>query len=161
MKITIAFLSILFLFITAVYATNLPIRGIARGDSKVKVGDKAPLITQELINANKEGRVIILMLGYPNHCPWCDRMERYLSTMMKDEENFGNRTAFIQAQIEHAKMIAPPDEGVRLKEAFGVEGQPWLFIIDKQGTVRFIYKVFAGISDVKENVRELLEEGKK
>ncbi|MBI5970400.1 MAG: hypothetical protein HY884_04530 [Deltaproteobacteria bacterium] len=139
-------------------ATNLPLRGIARGESKIRVGDIAPLILKELEDANREGKVIVLMLGFPDHCPWCDRMDRYIYAMMKDTKNFNNRVFFLQKQIEHAKMIVPPPEGVRLKEAYGVQGQPWLFIIDKSGHVRFIYKVFAASEDIKENIEGLLKE---
>lgn len=138
------------------YATNLPIRGIARGESKIKVGDKAPLITGELEMAHKEGKVIALMLGYQTHCPWCDRMDRYIRFIMKNSNDFDNRVAFIQTQIEHAKMIAPPPEGERLKEAYGVEGQPWLFIIDKSGTVQHVYKIFISSDVFIKNISELL-----
>ncbi|MBI3399335.1 MAG: hypothetical protein HY026_08945 [Deltaproteobacteria bacterium] len=145
---------------TVSHATDLPIRGIARGESKIKVGDMAPLVTSELQDAHKEGKVIALQLGYPSHCPWCDRMDRYIREIMKDTNNFDNRAIFIQTQIEHAKMIAPPEEGIRLKAAYGVEGQPWLFIIDKQGKVRYIYKIFVGSDVFKRNIKELLEEEK-
>lgn len=139
------------------YATDLPIRGIARGESKIKAGDNAPLITDELKDANKQGKVIALMLGYQSHCPWCDRMDRYIREIMKNTNNFDDRAVFILTQIEHAKFIAPPEEGVRLKEAYGVEGQPWLFIIDRQGTVRFVYKIFVSSDVFKRNIEELVE----
>ncbi|MBI5048023.1 MAG: thioredoxin family protein [Deltaproteobacteria bacterium] len=143
---------------TVSYATDLPIRGIARGESKIKAGDNAPLVTPELEKAHKQGKVIALQLGYSSHCPWCDRMERYIREIMKNTNNFDNKAVFIMTQIEHAKMIAPPDEGVKLKEAFGVEGQPWLFIIDQTGTVRFIYKIFVGSDTFTRNIKELLGE---
>lgn len=148
------------LFTASAFATDLPIRGIARGESKIKVGDKAPLVTAELDTAHKERKVIALMLGYQSHCPWCDRMDRYIRVIMKDTNNFDNRAVFILTQTEHAKMIAPPPEGIRLKEAYGVEGQPWLFIIDRQGTVRFVYKIFVSSDVFKKNIKELLGEGK-
>ena len=145
-------------FITVSHATELPIRGIARGESKIKVGDKAPLATTELENAHKEGKVIALQLGYSSHCPWCDRMERYIREIMKETNNFDDKAVFIQTQIEHAKLIPPPEEGVKLKEAFGVEGQPWLFIIDKKGVVRYVYKIFVASGVFKKNIEELLKE---
>lgn len=138
------------------YATDLPLRGIARGESKIKVGDMAPLITEELARAHEEGKVIALMLGYQTHCPWCDRMDRYIRVIMKETNRFDNRVSFVQTQIEHAKMIAPPPEGLRLKEAYGVEGQPWLFIIDKEGTVRYVYKIFISSDVFIKNINELL-----
>lgn len=143
------------------FATDLPIRGIARGESKIKAGDKAPLVTPELENANKQGKVIALMLGYQSHCPWCDRMDRYIREIMKDTNNFDNRAVFILTQTEHAKMIAPPKEGIRLKETYGVEGQPWLFIIDQNGVVRFVYKLFVSSDVFRKNIKELIEEGEK
>ncbi len=148
------------LFIPASLATELPIRGIARGESKIQVGDKAPLVTSELEDASKQGKVIALQLGYSSHCPWCDRMERYIREIMKETNNFDNRAVFIQTQIEHAKLIPPPEDGVKLKEAFGVEGQPWLFIIDKKGIVRFVYKIYVSSDVFKKNIEELLGEGK-
>lgn len=151
-------LTVFFILSSHAFATELPIRGIARGESKIKVGDKAPLITPELENAHKQGKVIALMLGYPSHCPWCDRMDRYIYVMMKETNDFDNRVKFIQVQTEHAKLIPPPEQGVRLKEAYGIEGQPWLFIIDKKGTMRFIYKIFVTSDVFKRNVEELLGE---
>lgn len=142
------------------YATDLPLRGIARGEPRVKVGDKAPLITTELKQAHEEGKVIALMLGYPSHCPWCDRMDRYIREIMEETNNFDNRAVFIIKQTEHAKLIIPPEEGVTLKEAFGVEGQPWLFIIDKKGVVRFIYKIFVSSDVFRKDIEGLLKENK-
>lgn len=146
-------------FIPSAFATNLPIRGIARGEPKIKIGDKAPLTTPELERAHKKGKVIALQLGFPPHCPWCDRMDRYINEIMRETNNFDERVVFIQTQIEHAKMIAPPPEGIELKNAYGVEGQPWLFMIDKEGTVRFIYKIFVGSDTFRKNIREILGEG--
>ncbi|MBI5039355.1 MAG: hypothetical protein HZC13_06305 [Nitrospirae bacterium] len=146
----------LILFSFPAYASNLPIRGQARGESKIKVGDKAPLITEELQSAHEGGKVIALMLGYQTHCPWCDRMDRYIRVIMKATNSFDDRVSFVQTQIEHAKMIAPPAEGLRLKEAYGVEGQPWLFIIDKGGTVRYVYKIFISSDVFIKNINELL-----
>jgi thioredoxin-related protein len=146
----------LILFSIPVYATNLSIRGMARGESRIKVGDKAPLITEELQRAHEEGKVIALMLGYQTHCPWCDRMDRYIRYIMKKVDNFDNRVAFIQTQVEHAKMIPPPPEGEKLKAAYGVEGQPWLFIIDKAGTVQYVYKIFISSDVFVKNISGLL-----
>lgn len=142
------------------YGTELPIRGIARGESKIKVGDRAPLLIPDMIKAHEEGKVIALMLGYPSHCPWCDRMDRYIYVIMKEMNNFDHRAVFIQRQTEHAKMILPHPEGAQLKAAYGVEGQPWLFIIDKQGIVRHVYIAFVPGEIFKDNITELLEEGK-
>lgn len=147
-------------FPSSAYGTELPIRGIARGEPKVKVGDQAPLLIPEMIQAHQEGKVIALMLGYPSHCPWCDRMDRYIYVIMEETSHFNHRAVFIQRQTEHAKMILPHPEGVQLKAAYGAEGQPWLFIIDNQGTVRFIYMVFVPGEVIKQNIMELLEEGK-
>lgn len=145
---------------SSAYGTDLPIRGIARGESRIKVGNKAPLLIPEMIQAHEEGKVIALMLGYPSHCPWCDRMDRYIYVIMQETHNFDQRAVFIQRQTEHAKMILPHPEGVQLKAAYGVEGQPWLFIIDKQGIVRFIYIAFVPGEIFKQNITELLGEGK-
>ncbi|OGW01804.1 MAG: hypothetical protein A2889_04275 [Nitrospinae bacterium RIFCSPLOWO2_01_FULL_39_10] len=153
-------ISLFFQFPNSAVATELPLRGIARGEPKIKVGDKSPLITPDLEKANKEGKVIALMLGYQTHCPWCDRMDRYIRYQMEETKNFDNRVVFIMWQTEHAKMIAPPDEGIKLKEAFGTEGQPWLFLIDKEGIVRYIYKMFVSGDVFKRSILELLGEKK-
>jgi thioredoxin-related protein len=141
-------------------ARDLPIRGQPKGESKIKVGDKAPLITPDLEKAHNEGKVIALMLGYQTHCPWCDRMDRYIRHVMEETKDFNNRFAFSRWQIEHAKMIAPPDEGIELKKAYGVEGQPWLFLIDKEGTVRYIYKQFISGDKFERLIYEILGEKK-
>ncbi|MBI2876465.1 MAG: thioredoxin family protein [Candidatus Tectomicrobia bacterium] len=139
--------------------TELPIRGIARGESKIKVGDKAPLVIPEMVTAHQAGKVIALMLGYSSHCPWCDRMERYIYAVMEETKSFGGQAVLIERQTEHAKMIPPHPEGLKLKAAYGVEGQPWLFLIDRQGMVRFVYPVFVPGDLFQQNVAELLQEG--
>ena len=153
-------ISLFFQFPNSAVATELPLRGIARGEPKIKVGDKSPLITPDLEKANKEGKVIALMLGYQTHCPWCDRMDRYIRYQMEETKNFDNRVVFIMWQTEHAKMIAPPDEGVELKKAYGVEGQPWLFLIDKEGIVQYVYKQFVSGDKFERSIYEILGEKK-
>lgn len=148
--------SLLFLG-TPAFSTDLPIRGIARGESKIKVGDKAPLLIPDLEKAHADGKAIILMMGYPSHCNWCDKMDRYIRTLMSDTDNFAGKAAFIMVQIGQTKMIQPPEEGIKLKEAYGVDGQPWLFIIDKTGTVRYIHKMFVSSETLKKEIEELSE----
>lgn len=142
------------------WARELPIRGQPIGESKIKVGEKAPLITPDLEKAHNEGKVIVLMLGYQTHCPWCDRMDRYIRHQMEETKDFDNRVVFSRWQTEHAKLIPPPDEGVELKKAYGVEGQPWLFLIDKEGIVRYIYKQFIAGDKFKRLIYEILGEKK-
>ncbi|MBI5747898.1 MAG: hypothetical protein HZA00_02150 [Nitrospinae bacterium] len=157
---TLYFSVMLFLFHSLSTAIDLPIRGQPKGEPKIKVGEKAPLITPDLEKANKEGKVIALMLGYQTHCPWCDRMDRYIRHVMEETKNFDNRVVFSRWQVEHAKMIPPPDEGVKLKEAFGTEGQPWLFLIDKEGIVRYVYKQFVSGDKFERSIYEILGEKK-
>ena len=109
-------LSLLFLG-TPAFATDLPIRGIATGESRIKVGDKAPLVIPDLEKAHAEGKAIILMMGYPTHCGWCDKMDLYIRPLMSDTDNFAGKAVFIMVQTGHTKMILPPEEGVKLKEA--------------------------------------------
>lgn len=154
---TVYLLILTFLFFgTPVFATDLPIRGIAKGESKVKVGDKAPMVNPDLEKAHADGKVIILMMGYPSHCPWCDKMDRYIRQLMSDTDNFAGKAVFIMVQTGQTKMIQPPEEGIKLKEAYGVDGQPWLFIIDKAGTVRHIHKVFVSTESLKKEIEELM-----
>jgi len=143
---------------TQAFATNLPIRGIARGEPGTKVGDKAHLTTPALKKAHEEGKVIALMLGRPAHCPWCDKMDRFIYTIMKETNNFDNRAVFIQVQTEIFKMVHPGPEGRKLKKAYGVKGQPWLYIIDKEGIVRYLYKIFTSRDVFKKNMLELIKE---
>ena len=157
---TIYFSVSFFLLSSLSLARDLPIRGQPVGESKIKKGDKAPLITPDLEKAHNEGKVIALMLGYQTHCPWCDRMDRYIRHVMEETKDFNNRVAFSRWQTEHAKMIAPPDEGIELKKAYGVEGQPWLFLIDKEGTVRYIYKQFISGDKFERTIYEILGEKK-
>lgn len=156
MAVYLFIFSLLFLG-TPAFSTDLPIRGIARGESKIKVGDKAPLVIPDLEKAHADGKAIILMMGNPSHCPWCDRFDRHIRTLMSDTKDFANRVAFIIVQTENFKMIQPPEEGVKLKEAYGVEGMPWLFIIDKAGAVRNIYKIHVSMELLKKEIEDLLE----
>ncbi|MBI3599018.1 MAG: thioredoxin family protein [Nitrospinae bacterium] len=138
--------------------TRMPVRGQPKGEPKIKKGEKAPMAIPEMEEAHKNGKVIALMLGMPSHCPWCDRMDRYIRHVMETTKNFDNQAVFIMRQSEWAKLIPPDEEGVKLKEVLGVEGQPWLFLLDKEGLVRYIYKQFVSGDKFERSMYEILGE---
>ena len=62
-------LAIILLFLTFYHLTaNSVIRSAPEGKPFVELGDKAPLLTDELIKAHEEKKIILLMFGNPDHC---------------------------------------------------------------------------------------------
>ena len=75
MKISLLKLFILLSFLAFLSSfAEAGLRGMPEGKSNVQVGDKAPLVTEELQKAHEEGKVILLMFGNIDHCIYCEKV---------------------------------------------------------------------------------------
>ncbi len=104
--------------------------------SRVKVGEKVTL-TETLKKANKEGKVIVLvLLSNPMQCNHCDSL---ISLLEKETEPYKKDAAFITAGGQDM-LGASSEETIALKKLYGfvTMGEPWTFIIDKEGVLRKI-----------------------
>lgn len=79
-----------------------------------------------LDQALKEGRPIVIAFATPAHCTVCDKQLQMLSAMM--DKYKGQGVVFL-----HMDQYQNPGAFV----AFRVSGEPWTFLIDEQGIVRF------------------------
>lgn len=111
------------------------LRGLPEGKSKVAVGDMAPLDTADLKAAHKEGKVILLMFGNPDHCIYCEKVWGNINAMMPE---YVKDVAGILKRHRASKFWGPESEDAALGERYGAIGEPWLFIIDRKGVVRNI-----------------------
>jgi thiol-disulfide isomerase/thioredoxin len=79
-----------------------------------------------LDKALQEGRPIVIGFATPAHCTVCDKQLQMLSAMMDKYEEAG--VVFL-----HMDQYQNPGAYI----AFRVTGEPWTFLIDEQGVVRF------------------------
>jgi thioredoxin-related protein len=104
---------------------------------KIKVGDVAPLGQGAVKKAHDDGKGIILMFGDPGHCIFCEKTWEAVNIVAPKYSN--DATAFIK-NYRLADFNPPAAEDVELAAKYGVVGEPWIFIIDKTGIVRTIFK---------------------
>ncbi len=119
---------------------------------KVKVGEKAPF-TDILKKANDEGKIIVLvLLSNPIQCNKCDEL---MSLLEKEAEPYKKDAAFITAGGQDI-IGAASEETISLKKLYGfvTMGEPWTFIIDRQGVLR---KIFIGLFN-RQELKDILDE---
>jgi len=119
--------------------------------SKVKVGEKAPL-TETLKKVNEEGKIIVLVL-FPGPIG-CNRCDTILSLLEKEAERYKGYAVFITAGGQDI-LGAMGKETIELKRAYGfvTMGDPWTFIIDREGILR---KIFMGLFNAEE-LKEVID----
>lgn len=71
------------------------------------------------------GKPIVLEFATPGHCTVCDKQLQMLKAMMA---KYGDRVVFL-----HMDQYQNPGAFI----AFRVKGDPWTFVIDEEGIVRF------------------------
>jgi thiol-disulfide isomerase/thioredoxin len=75
--------------------------------------------------ALRTGKPIVLEFATPGHCTVCDGQLQMLKALM---ERYGSKVIFL-----HMDQYENPGAFV----AYGVKGDPWTFVIDKKGIVRY------------------------
>lgn len=105
--------------------------------SKVKVGEKAPL-TDSLKKAHEDGKaIVLLLLSNPMQCEKCEEMDK----LIKEEvEKVKDNVVCIKKGGQDI-LGAGDEETSQLKKLYGFVtiGQPWTFIIDKEGILKKIF----------------------
>ena len=143
------------LSVTALFPvySHAGLRGLPEGKSRVEVGDMAPLETADLMKANKEGKVILLLFGNPDHCVYCEKVWGNINNLL---QQYGKDVAGILKTHRASKFWGPEDEAVALGKLYGVVGEPWLFIIDEKGIVRNIFMGFVGRAEIEAGIKKVL-----
>ena len=147
--------SLLCLCITLV-VTNVSygvIRGSPEGEPLVRVGDRAPLETEDIKKAHEDGKVILLMFGNPDHCRYC---EKVWFNIMDIRSRYEQDVAVIGKRHRAAEFWGPELEDEVLGKRYGVIGEPWLFIIGKEGIARYIFRGFAGLTEIESQLKKVL-----
>ena len=147
--------SFLCLCITLV-VTNISyggIRGAPEGEPLVRVGDRAPLETDDLKKAHGDGKAILLMFGNPDHCRYC---EKVWLNIMDIGFRYEQDVAVIGKRHRAAEFWGPELEDEVLGKRYGVIGEPWLFIIDREGIVKHIFMGFAGLTEIEAQLNKVL-----
>ncbi|MCL4315959.1 MAG: thioredoxin family protein [Gammaproteobacteria bacterium] len=120
--------------------------------SRVKVGQQAPAVATKTLadvggdfgkittyrhpdarmyqysldQALKTGKPLVLAFATPGHCTPCDQQLQMLKAMLNKYED---RVLFL-----HLDQYQNP----QAFKAFGVMGDPWTYVVDQQGTVRYV-----------------------
>lgn len=123
--------------------------------SRVRVGEPAPL-TDSLKRANEAGKVIIMTL-FPNPmgCKRCDSMVE----LIKDEAQANKGMAEFIIKGGEDMLGATDDETVELKRSYGfvTMGEPWSFIIDRNGVLQKILIGPLTKQELEEVIKSVME----
>lgn len=134
-------------------ALQAGVKGTPEGKSRIRVGEQAPLETAELREAHAGGKAIILMFGNPWHCLYCERVWLSIKEILPP---YADDLAFVMVAAQRVKFWEPPDENVRLAKRYGIIGEPWVFLIDKNGIVRRIFIGFTEKGTIEAGLTDLL-----
>lgn len=94
------------------------------------------------------------MFGNPWHCLYCERTCFNIKEVLP---RYANDVAFVMVAAQRVKFWEPPDENVRLAKRYGVIGEPWVFLIDKEGVVRKILVGFTERGKIEAELTNLLD----
>ncbi|MBI3582541.1 MAG: thioredoxin family protein [Nitrospinae bacterium] len=133
------------------------LRGLPEGKPRVEVGDAAPMDHPSLIKARETGKAIILMFGNPDHCIYCEKVWGNIRELMP---KYKEDVAAVLIRHRGAKFWEPVEEDVLFGQKYGVIGEPWLFLIDKEGIVRQILVGLTGLNQIEEGIINLIKEQK-
>ena len=125
--------------------------------SKVKVGDKAPL-TDSLKKPHEDGKaIVLLLLSNPMQCENCEKV----SQLIKEEiEKYKDNVAYIAKGGQDIRG-ALDEETIQLKKLYGfvTVGQPWTFIIDKQGVLQKIFFGAVSRNELNDAIQPIIKSG--
>jgi hypothetical protein len=93
------------------------------------------------------------MFGNPDHFIYCEKTWKGITSVVP---KFGKDVAAIMRNFRAADWSLPEQEGIDLAKEDGVVGEPWVFLIDKQGVVRQIFKGFTVQSTLEAKIAELV-----
>ncbi|MBI3794097.1 MAG: hypothetical protein HY280_05150 [Nitrospinae bacterium] len=120
---------------------------------KIHEGDKAFLDAPGIKKAHEDGKAIVLMFGNIDHCIWCEKTW----TNVKDAVTpYRSKVMAALRNYRASKFIPPDPDAEALAKHYGIIGEPWIFMIDKDGTVKKIFKGLTYRQDLVEAVRELV-----
>lgn len=123
--------------------------------SKVKIGEKVPL-TDSLKKPHEDGKAIVmLLLSNPMQCENCEKV----SQLIKEEiEKYKDSVDYIAKGGQDIRG-ALDDETFQLKKLYGfvTVGQPWTFIIDKQGILQKIFLGQIGREELNNAIQSVIE----
>ncbi len=157
MKISLLFMFFLLSLCTSLIVANVSyggIRGAPEGEPLVRVGDRAPLEAEDIKKAHDAGKVILLMFGNPDHCRYC---EKVWFNIMDIGSRYEQDVAVIGKRHRAAEFWAAESEDAALGKRYGVIGEPWLFIIDSDAIVRYIFKGFAGLPEIESRLLVIIK----
>ena len=129
------------------------VKGTPKGKPRVKVGDVAPLETEELRRAHEEGKAILLMFGNPWHCIYCEKVWLNIKALLP---NYEEGVTFILVSPLQVKWWKPSDEHIKLASRYGIIGEPWVFLIDREGIVRHIFIGFTEKGKIEAGLKKVL-----
>lgn len=97
-----------------------------------------------LDQALKRDKPILLEFATPAHCTQCDKQLQTLKALL---DKYQSKVIFI-----HMDQY----QNTGAYKAFGVEGDPWTFVIDRKGVVRFSESGRMLYSEIDAEIRKVL-----
>ncbi|MBL1352017.1 MAG: thioredoxin family protein [Zetaproteobacteria bacterium] len=99
--------------------------------------------------ALKAGKPIVLEFATPGHCTQCDQQLQLLKVML---DKYGDKVNFL-----HMDQYYNPEA----YDVFQVRGEPWTFLITKDGKVNYIAPGRVLYQEIDPAIQQLLDVGKK
>jgi thioredoxin-related protein len=129
-------------------------KGLPEGKPRVEIGSAAPMDHPSLQKARETGKAILLMFGNVDHCIYCEKVWGNIRELMPKY-----KTDVVAVLVSHrpSKFQLAADEDRILGERYGVIGEPWLFMIDKEEIVRQIFPGLTGLNQIEEGMQNLLK----
>jgi len=129
------------------------VKGTPEGKPRIRVGERAPLESKELREAHAAGKAVLLMFGNPWHCIYCEKVWLNIRDLLP---RFERDVTLVLVPAQRVKFWEPPDENVRLAKRYGIIGEPWLFLIDRNGVVRHIFVGFTERAKIEAELNDLV-----
>lgn len=151
-------LLIVFVFYISFPSVSLSVmKGLPEGKPRVEIGDTAPMEHPSLHKARETERAIILMFGNPDHCIYCEKTWGNIRELMP---KYKKDVTAVLISYRPSKFQEAAEEDKILGEKYGVIGEPWLFLIDKEGIVRQIFCGLTGIEQIETGLKNLVKPNK-
>ncbi|MBI3583783.1 MAG: hypothetical protein HY096_07530 [Nitrospinae bacterium] len=94
------------------------------------------------------------MFGNPDHCRYC---EKVWFNIMDIGSRYEQDVAVIGKRHRAAEFWGAESGDEALGKRYGVIGEPWLFMIDREGIVRHIFMGFAGLPEIEAQLLSMIK----
>lgn len=111
-------------------------------------------------DALKNGKPTVILFGTPGFCKTatCGPSIKVLGTLQKQ---FGDQANFIHVEVYQypfgESVVANPPKLVPAMAAWGLQSEPWLFIMGKDGTILYKYEGGITLEETEPVMKDILQ----